>query len=141
MRTQQTSVGEALRQGAEPGSHYHILKKLDAFHGNGLLERNGRYPFVQIISLLTWINYPQFVQPKVIERYAHRWRKGRGIATLDLNANTSRSTEHQKIDFGTLVGGPEIGLIRLGRVEQLFDHEPFPRCTQFRVRQQIAPRS
>jgi hypothetical protein len=56
-----------------------------------------------------------------------------GIATLDLNANASRPAEHQKVEFRTLVGGPEIRLIRLGRVSQLFDHEPFPRGAQFRM--------
>ncbi len=113
-------------RGFESLSHHHISKKLYALHGHGLIERNGRYPFIQVISLLTWVNYPYLIQPEVIERYAHgrcyRW----GVATLYLNAHASRSTQHQKINFRTLVGGPEIRLIRLNRLKQLLNNEALP---------------
>ena len=44
-------------------------------------------------------------------------RGGREVfAALDFDANASRSTQHQQIEFRALVGGPKIGLIRFDRV-------------------------
>ena len=78
----------------------------------------------QSVALPPWIHHPKFVQLQILESKAHGRRQRRRVRALALDSDTTTPLEQEQVEFGTLIRGPLVRLVRPHRLEHFFDRIP-----------------
>src|SRR4029077_16184624 len=69
---------------------------------------------------------------------SHRGGQRRSVGPFTFDADAAAVLEQQQVNLGSLVRGPEIGLVGAEGFEHLFDRKSFPRSADFGMRLQAA---
>lgn len=83
--------------------------------------------------MISWMNDPQMRQLQTLKGLMHRLGYFRGFAEFAFDPISTPVKNKQEIHFRPAVRGPEKGLRRLDRLQNLFDSKAFPRRSYPRV--------
>ena len=66
---------------------------------------------IQPVAALTWCDHKQPIEFQIRQGLAHRGAQPGCIGPLDLHADPPAPQDHQQIQFGAAMGGPEPGAV------------------------------
>ena len=77
-------------------------------------------------AVLPGMHHVQRVQFQIVDGDVHRLGERGLVAQLELDTDPAAAVDHQQIEFGALVRGPEVGFFGPREAQDLFERKTFP---------------